>query len=165
MSDKEAQAVLRDWLDQDGWSAKTNPLVDNEQFNIEFESQYRKFHVVRFRLEPHFIFIGGNWTIPPEEQAIFDKMDTDEREEMLEEMRMATAPLGLDWSGFESPIRKLGFQGRLPLDVTLTRAIFSQQVSLIPNTYILIVEIMKRHMRCGGHTPSGQQVLSQEVNS
>lgn len=153
MSNEKIYNILMQWLNKEGWSTKTQQRLD-KLFQIHAEdSRKRAIIIARPKNEDSFIFIGGSWEIPQETQTTLDNLSEQAQEEMLSELRIEVARLGLDYSGLERPLKKIGLQTRLACDETVTRELFMRQVVTIRNIYIIVIVIINRAIYRAGHIP------------
>ncbi len=151
MKNERIDTTLRSWLDKLGYSIRSASdtkmlfqfvATDNQQTNIT---------VCRPIAEDNFIFIGGNWNIPPDIEKWFDEMPKDSREEMLSELRIELLRMKVDNSGLKHPLKQVAVQVRVPCDETCTEAVFIQYWVTAKFAYIMMGQIMARALRREGH--------------
>lgn len=151
MNNERIEATVRRWLDKQGYAIRSSP---DPKMLFQFtatDMAGSNIIVCRPVAEDNFIFIGGNWNIPPDMEKWFDQMPEASREEMLEQLRMELLRMKVDNTGLEHPIRHVAVQVRVPCDETCTEAVFLQHWVSAKFAYIMMGQVMRGALRREGH--------------
>ncbi len=154
LDNERIEATLRKWLDNLRYKIQADPQ-DNRVFQFKAEDSDNRVMIVARPKEglTEFILVGGSWTIPQDLQPKFDGMTDDERNGMLEELKIEMLRLKVSYSGFIHPLRQVGVQVRVPCDETCTQSLFLQQFETAKFAYILMTVVMEKALRQTGNEP------------
>ncbi|MHA1989964.1 MAG: DUF2299 family protein [Candidatus Hodarchaeales archaeon] len=154
---QELEKMIRELLDRNGFASQKiptpNPKVQPEEFRIRV-MQPLKFGVEIIKPTPlkDFIIIGGRLNVSPPHQEAIEKMESNVREKLFDELRISLAN--------QKPNYKLDVKGTkftaidVMLPIFIVPQIFGKDIfdgmDLINKIFFHAIFVMQRHFRESG---------------
>jgi hypothetical protein len=160
-NNKKIESTLREWLYKEGYGIRNMPDKSMEFQFLADDTRGRKVLVGRSREHPEFIIMGNVYKIDDNLKSILGNMESDIREDMIEDLRMELLKFKANYIGLKYPMEEIGVEIKVPCDDTCTQAIFLEKFSTAKYAYMLSVELIRKAVRHAGVNPDTQGLETQ----
>lgn len=142
---EEIQKQIQTWLMEEGWRIREENVPDAEWF-LSGESEARvRIGIGKRRGRPDQIIIQGSVTFQQEQQEQITRLLSEERNDLLWNMRFSLLNLGVEFGGVTEPPQEVRISQRIYYD-GLTKDRFLQRVSQVRNGVLTVVWMVARRL-------------------
>lgn len=145
---ERVESLLRDWM----FKGTQFTIKDDPQPNAMFQfiaEDVFGLQVLTTRLNSHpdELLLWANLSISEKNRSKFDNLPEPIRSDLMEDLRIEMARFGIEYIGFDFPIRRMVVQRWVKLDEIKDRIDFWDKVGFVRRAVALVSELLHRAER------------------
>jgi len=146
LSDKEVESTIRDWVDKPSFLFQRSEHMQGRLFQFTITYKDIPVSITRLKANPNVLFLAVNIVPAEEHKPKLDSLQEPRRSDLIFNLRVEMARLGVGFVGIKWPIENMQIQDFVTLD-SLTEFHLLNHIMLVIRAKVLISELVSQELK------------------